>query len=330
MRFQLDAAEDRLRIRALRAMPPGRAANDQDRRRVFSAALGQFDELLTAAASVGPASRPLPLYYALNQAGRAIVAALQQPDRPWEPRIHGLSIGGPGEHGLQYTTINPQDTSDKRPGSFQVLAEVIRAPVLTESTMLMSVWAAIPGLDKPGLGASCPRALPLEFGALRPAPSSALLRLTDWPPVDDSKLRLQEFLAETYPQNAEGLAVQWVRPGESEGMAAAHAQLVWNTGDGTRLPIWTAATRYLVPESLWLVPKLSSGDSLPPMLLWWCLLQALSSLARYHPAEWTAELDPDRSRWAVSIEKALAFGLEVVPRLVLMTLSPGAIYDSDV
>jgi hypothetical protein len=72
---------------------------------------------------------------------------------------------------------------------------------------------------------------------------------------------------------------------------------------------------------------LSSGDTLPPILLWWCLLQALSSLARYHPAEWTAALNPDRSRWAVSIEKALRIGLDVVPRLVLMTLSPGAVFE---
>ena len=297
---------------------------------MFSAALGQFDELLTAAASVGPASRPLPLYYALNQAGRAIVAALQQPERPWRPTLHGLSIEGPGENGLQYTKIKRQNTSDDRPGSFQLLAEVIRAPVLTAPTMLMNVWAAIPGLDKPGLGAGCPRALSLEFGALQSAPTSAALTLSDWPPADETKSRLQQFLAETYPQNAEGLVVQSIRHGETAGMAAAQAQLVWNRADGTRLPIWSGATRYVSPHSLWLIPKLNTDDTLPPILLWWCLLQALSSLARYHPAEWTAELDPDRSRWAVSIEKALALGLEVVPRLVLMTLSPGAIYDSEV
>src|SRR5581483_7898136 len=93
--FGIDPVEDRLKIRAMRAMPPGRAADDSDRRGVFSAALGQFDELLDAAAAVGPASRPLPLYYALNQAGRAIAAARQQPHRAWRPRVHGLMVAAP-------------------------------------------------------------------------------------------------------------------------------------------------------------------------------------------------------------------------------------------
>lgn len=277
----------------MRAMPSGRAT-DGDRRAVFSAALGQFDELLDAAAAVGPASRPLPLYYALNQAGRAIVAARLTPDRPWRPILHGLSIGGPEDGTLQSTTITPQSSvNDKRAGSFHLLAEAIGAsprdkPLgtspLSNTTSLRNVWAAIPGLDKPGLGAGCPRALPLGFGSLRPWPTTASLTLTDWPPVDESKGRLQEFLAETYPAAADGLAVQSIRRGESEGMAAAQAQLAWKKPSGTPLPIWTGPTRYLAPESLWLLPKLSSGDTLAPILLWWCLLQALSSLARYHPA----------------------------------------------
>lgn len=111
------------------------------------------------------------------------------------------------------------------------------------------------------------------------------------------------------------------------GMAAARAELGWQSPDGTRRTVYTAATSYLWPTSLWLIPALSSGDTLPPILLWWCLLQTLSSLARYHPAEWTAALDPDGSQWAVSIEKVLRTGLDVVPRLVLLTLSPGAAFE---
>lgn len=63
---------------------------------------------------------------------------------------------------------------------------------------------------------------------------------------------------------------------------------------------------------------------MPPLLLWWCLLYALSHLARYHPAAWTAALDPDKSQQAVPIEKALSMALAIVPRLVLLVLSPGA------
>lgn len=105
--FGLDPEYDRLRIRALRATfnPSG---DDERRRLVFIGALGQFDELMTAAASVGPASRPLPLYYALNQAGRAIVAQRQMRDQPWEPKSHGLTVGDPPDGWLQQTPIKPQ------------------------------------------------------------------------------------------------------------------------------------------------------------------------------------------------------------------------------
>lgn len=57
------------------AESPRRATSDTGRRRTYGAALQQFDELLTAATAAGHASRPLPLFYALSQAGRAIAAA---------------------------------------------------------------------------------------------------------------------------------------------------------------------------------------------------------------------------------------------------------------
>jgi hypothetical protein len=318
--FGIDPNEDRRRIRALRAMPPGGASNDDVRRRVFSAALGQFDELLDAASSVGPASCPLPLYYALNQASRAIAASLQQPDRPWQAHRHGLSISGPDGSRLQGTTISPQQ---RKPGTFDILAEGIRAPGLTAETALANIWAAVPGLDKPGLGAGCPRALPLEFDSSSPSPVSAWLRrLPGLPANEAGRDQLAAHIAETYPQASQGLTVQSIEP---DGPAnAVKAEIAWRSPDGTWRTVYTAATPYLWHTSLWLIPRLSSGDVLPPLLLWWCLLQALSSLARYHPAEWTAALDPDSSQFAVSIEKALATGLAVIPRLVLVTLSPGA------
>jgi hypothetical protein len=61
--------------RATRASPPAQAGVDHHRRAIYNAALEQFEELLEAARVVGPASRPLPLFYALSQASRAIVAA---------------------------------------------------------------------------------------------------------------------------------------------------------------------------------------------------------------------------------------------------------------
>jgi hypothetical protein len=334
----IDPAEDRLKIRAMRAMPPSRAGSDDEPRAVFSSALGQFDELLDAAAAVGPASRPLPLYYALNQAGRAIAAALLQHGRPWQPRLHGLSIGEPEDGTLQSTPIIPQGgVSDKRPASFPLLAEAIGATPrdkppgtspLSGATALRNVWAAIPGLDKPGLGAGCPRAMPVEPVGGGDVPVLAYLRRLEWLPVQESaKTRLQEVLTETYPAYSDGLVVHDVRYDHTADMASARGEISWSRPDGGSRSVFRVTDSYLHPTSSWLIPALSSGDTLPPILLWWCLLQALSSLARYHPAEWTAALDPDRSRWAVSIEKALRTGLDVVPRLVLITLSPGAVFE---
>lgn len=335
--FGIDPVEDRLKIRAMRARPPGRAADESDRRGVFSAALGQFDELLDAAAAVGPASRPLPLYYALNQAGRAIAASRQQPHRPWRPMLHGLSISLPDGGALQDTIISPQrGVSDARPGSFHLMAETIGAShpgsgggsPLSNATALRNVWAAIPGLDRPGLGGGCPQALPVEPVGSREFPVLAYLRGLDWLPVSETAGdRLREVLTETYPAYSTGLVVHGVAYDQSADMMAARGEVSWRSPDETPRSVYMATERYLWPCSAWLIPKLSSGDTLPPILLWWALIQALSSLARYHPAEWTAALDPDRSEWAVSIEKVLRLGLDVVPRLVLMILSPGAVFE---
>src|SRR4051794_26337130 len=76
-------------VRATRAAPPGAAANDPDRRATYGAALAQFDELMSAARMSSPASRPLALFYALSQAGRAMAAA--HGDARWRLRMHGLA-----------------------------------------------------------------------------------------------------------------------------------------------------------------------------------------------------------------------------------------------
>jgi hypothetical protein len=66
------------RIRVLRARPPARI--EGERAGVFISALEQAEQLMRAAADVGPAARALPLFYAISQAGRAIAAA-RLPDR---------------------------------------------------------------------------------------------------------------------------------------------------------------------------------------------------------------------------------------------------------
>lgn len=96
MRFLgIDSQIDRGQIQALRAAPPRFATDSGARRRVFGAALGQWDALLGASAEVAPVASPILLFYALSQAGRAVCAA-NISGQPWRSSSHGLKIGDPG------------------------------------------------------------------------------------------------------------------------------------------------------------------------------------------------------------------------------------------
>src|SRR5689334_1350150 len=77
------------RIRSLRAEPPELAESGL-RRRVFNAALQQCEELFAAANAAGAATKSLPLFYALSQAGRAISAA-HNVDDTWAINGHGIT-----------------------------------------------------------------------------------------------------------------------------------------------------------------------------------------------------------------------------------------------
>jgi hypothetical protein len=81
-------------IRRTRADPPG-SASEPERRGTYAMALEQFEELLGAAENASPAVRPLPLFYAVSQAGRAIAAA----DLPDAWKLHG--------HGLVCSDLSP-------------------------------------------------------------------------------------------------------------------------------------------------------------------------------------------------------------------------------
>jgi hypothetical protein len=105
-----------------RASPPGRAG-EADRRPLYSAALQQFEELLDAAQNVSSAARPLPLYYALTQAGRAITAAHGD---PFTNHGHGLGVRTI-KSDLMRTCVTP--TRD--PKEFQAVSQIVGSPQLT-------------------------------------------------------------------------------------------------------------------------------------------------------------------------------------------------------
>ncbi len=79
-------------LRLSRSGPFGVAAQDEQAAGIFRAALQQFEDLMRAAVAAGPAARPLPLFYALSQAGRAIIATRGNEQHDG----HGLTLGEPG------------------------------------------------------------------------------------------------------------------------------------------------------------------------------------------------------------------------------------------
>src|ERR1700722_11023519 len=131
-------------IRATRAAPPGHARGDDERRRVYGAALAQFDELIAASTAVGPASRPLPLFYALSQAGRAIAAA--HAVDAWRLRGHGLSSQ---ELGVALLDIEVKRTpgagkDGRSVDSVTGVASAIGSEVFAEMATIGALWASLP------------------------------------------------------------------------------------------------------------------------------------------------------------------------------------------
>lgn len=129
-------------LRALRHQPPGRATRGE-RRRVFGAALEQAEQLFTTAASAGYASRPVPLFYGLSQAGRAIAAvSTLATGAEWRLRGHGIDVANLDQRPkLPMLTVG-----DKGTGSFTQLAPLLKSGTLPQQTPLGSLWRVIPEL----------------------------------------------------------------------------------------------------------------------------------------------------------------------------------------
>jgi hypothetical protein len=184
-------------IRALRAAPTGLAQSDKGRRAVFAAALGQAEELAVAAAAVSYAARPLPMFYALSQAGRAISAAHTQ-DR-YEISGHGLDFTQRGK-ALEKTLFGivapPEARSEKTckhcgevtsPAgnpprqAFQVVTEATGSPQLAGPAELGALWAANPDLRAVGTPEGMGEWLRSVDGIVevRPNPNLAISREDD-------------------------------------------------------------------------------------------------------------------------------------------------------
>jgi hypothetical protein len=137
--------------------------------------LRQAEELAMAAKAAGYAARPLPLFYSLSQAGRAI-AAVHLPD-PWILRGHGLTVppasptpsidSSTAQKLILDTIVKMAKEKDGEPDSFRGVAKAIESPTLKGGVTLGALWSANPDLSEVPVPPSLrqyPRALTIPIG----------------------------------------------------------------------------------------------------------------------------------------------------------------------
>lgn len=346
-------------IRALRAAPSAAAAKHADRRRTFGASLRQAEELAEAAQVAGYAARPLPLFYSLSQAGRAIAAA-HLPTR-WILRGHGLRVSPKAQPPLE-ATVEPMGSGGD---SFSGVASAVGSPLLNGRVTLGNYGLRIPicgtslshraqdlGRERSRSRLACNTwcGPPHPLGEADPDPEKSpvgtggmLSVSVDLP--GDTGVEIANAL-KPYPtlRGAFGLK-QGTAGGERAG---ATDRVIRGEALGRdRATIALEAPTEMMMAELWrrqralvsiveiderqptypaptlvgfALPEMAGGPSPFPLLLWWALLLGLSSLARYEPAAWTAAIDLDASELAVGLERVLDVAAERVPARILQSL----------
>lgn len=312
-------------LRASRADPPARIANDPARRSIYNAALQQFEELVGAAASVGPATSPLLLFYAISQASRAIVALYGEHA---EITAHGLQ---------EDRDVQPDDLLHRRfvptprkRDAFGAVARAIGAPALGAGVELGAVWAALPhayGLPRESWRADWRMVLDADIDPPKVIGDDVHVAVASF--GGNPLVSAIETLATGYPSIPPGTRMSMrggaeVRPGGwIADLFIPTSQVDPTTVLDQIAPILDdAGTRAVMPRI---------GDEsapLPPFMLWWVLLYGLSITARYHPGPWARALAVDESSLAVPLEAMLENAHEALPVLVyeavFLSRSPSA------
>lgn len=314
-------------IRSLRHAPPGRAQSG-DRRKTFDAALEQAEQLFTAAADSGTATRPILIFYGLSQAGRAVAATTKSSE--WRLRGHGITVKGPSDGRRSVSEVALQNSGR---GSFTVLCAALGCASLPDVTPLGELWCLLPESRRfplPGMGDARPLHVNVDRAGVLP---EGVVRARVNPLPDDiphrapegqdpsrgqaagrhaERARLSKFLA-NYP-SLEGW--RFATPeGNPVGIVADSALLEW---DGS-VREETLTTGYRAGG--YAFPRIGGSDAAgDPIMIWWAVLFALSMLARYEPMEWAAGTLVSQSPDAVAIEHVLTEALVVIPELIHRTI----------
>ena len=291
-----------------------------------------------AAASVGPATRPLLAFYGLNQAGRAIAAAASQIgiSDEWRLQGHGIhakeeTLRGP----LPDVEVYPDKAASK--GSFVRLSGLLNSPLWEKSSgvTLGILWDCLPENRLTPIGEDSPsRRTPLyvdHYHAFTDPHPLVSVPVAYFPPwvvsSEDKRSALTEYLA-PFP-GAQGYdSYHQTNPPTKTPDFTLHddgwGELVmnWQVSGGRmassdeKLKYLEARTR-MYEGGLYFFPALSGEEqSLHPLLGWWAVLYTLSMLARYQPAEWSQHIDINYCRHAVPIERLLKEAITKLPGLI--------------
>lgn len=329
-------------LRVLRQAPPGLARCDEDRRRLFSAAMEQSEQFFLAAASVGPETRALLLFYGLSQSGRALRAALQ-PGPDWHRSSgHGLTVKGDSVSDRLAQCV----VEDEKRGHFRDVAGTLnRATVpqgqaVGELCQLLQLGPrfTLDGPEPPHpplklkLAASewpWETDLPLRAELEVPAKTWAI----ELPPVGERKTTHYDALRahvrerlQHYPTLGDA---QLYDPMEAHfdlgGAGPIRTVAITWPGRTPPLPGDDEAILHEFSDdngrSVLIYPQGAGTDlAVHPYLLWWVVLFAMAHHVRYEPTKWAAMVDVDHSDEAVAIEHIGEHALDVLPELIHRTL----------
>jgi hypothetical protein len=323
-------------LRYLRHNPPAYAnpRGGGARKTTFQAALEQCEQFIKAAEGSAYTTRPVQLYYALSQGSRAVISA--------SPRIANSDWPVYG-HGLSVETNAPSlpdviVSADIPGGLFQAMATVLdfQALVPGEKVRLGDIWPLVPES----------MTSPLDR---KETLSAILLDPGIWPqhggPFWGAALHwIRPSVRDLYEEDLAGLAQHLRQYPALAGISTTAAlRPAWRGED----PIAQSLDFHLdlagddLPELLKPQSRLAAkygsptGDlyrvltppigkmtgPLHPVLAWWAVLQALSSLARYEPAAWEKMIDVDSSAYATAVEHLLDDAIERIPEMLLNILT---------
>jgi len=291
-------------IRQLRSNPP--ATVTPDRRPLFAAALEQSEQLFAAAAGAGPETRPLSVFYGLSQAGRAIAAARDTSDG-YELRGHGVTasdLTNTNDPVRQFPHLRVRSQGGAAT-SFVRLSTIFGSPLFPDGVELRDLWAMLPEAHLHA---------PLSH---HPQP----VLLSEHP----GRSEQPAFSGAPADLTVEGFS-GWARQYPDLGDAQLIPQSLEQSGRFTFFRVQLPAN----PEVDWGTNYRGTLVHLPappghqtvmhPALIWWAILLAMSTLARYSPTAWAGIIDIDSSPYATPIEYLLDESLAAVPDLIYRAL----------